>query len=205
MENFTYVIGIGASAGGLEALKSYFSNLDASSGEAYVIIQHSLRSHKSLLPQILAQVTPVESVVVTENMELVGNKIYICPPSHSVRLKGNKFKLVEREDDDLINKTIDISFTALAGHLQEKMIGIVMSGTGSDGTEGCKCIEKNNGVVLVQDPSTAIFESMPLKSIIYDHPDYVLPPEEMPELVESIVTGNEDRNERRAITLDLST
>ncbi|UII26915.1 chemotaxis protein CheB [Fulvivirga maritima] len=172
--------------------------------ESYIVIQHALRSHKSLLVKILSRITPVEVVEVEDGMELTGNKIYICPPSHSVGLQDGQLKLIMRKNDEIVNYTVNESFNALANELKDKMVGVVMSGTGSDGTKGCTVIEKNGGVVLVQDPSTAIFESMPLKSIIYDHPDYVLAPQEMPELIQTIVVGTENTDKRKTIKLDLN-
>ncbi|MBL3658434.1 chemotaxis protein CheB [Fulvivirga sediminis] len=204
MNNYNYVVTLGASAGGLESLKAFFSNLHTTYDESYIVIQHALRSHKSLLVKILSRITPVELVEIEDGMNFMGNKIYICPPSHSVTLEKGKLKLIKRQDEEIMNFTVNESFKALSQEVKDKMVGIVMSGTGSDGAKGCTEIEKNGGVVLVQDPGTAIFESMPLKSIIYDHPDYVLAPEKMPKLIQRIVVGSENKDKRRIIKLDLN-
>lgn len=190
MEYNFYIAALGASAGGLKAIIDFFANVRDSSGIAYVVALHSLREAKSHLPEIIGRVTRNEVIEITHGMEIRPQKIYIHPPSMKVSLSNGKFELTERKSDEKINKTIDHLYFSLAEEAREKAIAVIMSGTGSDGTEGFHVIEKYNGTTIVQNPETAQFDGMPLHSIKYDHPNYVLSPAEMPALIEELVRKN---------------
>lgn len=192
-----FLIGMGASAGGLQALTEFFRHKQTIHGASFIVILHSLRTYQSKLVSILGKVTTIECVAVKDGMALEQGKIFVCPPSHIVSISLGLFKLTERDEEDKINQTVNHFFTSLAAHAKANAIGVIMSGTGTDGTSGSQEIEKYGGVVIVQDPKTAQFDGMPLTSIRYDHPDYVLAPDEMPLVIDSIIDGNEDINARR--------
>lgn len=192
-----FTIAMGASAGGVQALKEFFKHKQQTHGETYVVILHSLRTFESKLAGILEGITPIKCVWISDGMEIRQDTIYVCPPSHEVSISDGRFNLTERSRNEKINHTIDHLFNSIASFAKGKGIGIIMSGTGTDGTAGSHEIEKHGGVVIVQDPETAQFDGMPLTSIRYDHPDYVLAPQEMPDLIDRIVAGNEKAESRK--------
>ncbi|MBT1703730.1 chemotaxis protein CheB [Chryseosolibacter indicus] len=185
-----YIAALGASAGGLKALKSYFSNVKDVENIAYVVVLHSKRDYESHLPQILARHTSTPIVEIEQGMAIERGKIFIHPPAMKVTLKEGHFILSERSSLELLNRTINHFLNSLAEDAKDKVIGVIMSGTGNDGTEGFHAIEKNRGITLVQDPETAEFDGMPNHSIKYDHPTFILPPDKMPKEIENYVRQN---------------
>ena len=196
-----FVIGIGASAGGLQALKEFFTHRQTTSGESYVIVLHSLRNYKSKLVEILSTITHIPLSWITDGLPVEPNRIYVSPSSDKIELSVDKFRLLKRGDREIVNFTINYFFESLAQAAKEKAIGIIMSGTGTDGTSGAHVIEDHGGIVLVQNPKTAQFDGMPMTSIRYDHPDYILAPKEMPALIDTIISGKEDKRKRKAVAL----
>ncbi|UII23368.1 chemotaxis protein CheB [Fulvivirga ligni] len=197
-----YIVAIGASAGGLDTVQSFMKTVEPDENICYIIIQHALRSHKSLLPQILKKYTGLPILAIKENMEISGNKVFVCPPSHYAELSDGHFKLVERKDDEKINHTIDATFSALAQEAGDRTVGIILSGTGDDGSKGCKDIEEYNGVVIVQDPATAHYEDMPMTTIKRDHPDFVMRVDEMFSLIKYLVENAQNRDLRTTAQSD---
>lgn len=192
-----HIIAIGASAGGLQAIKELFQHRPVSQGEAYVVIIHAPRDYKSQLVNILSRITQIKAVLIKDNMRIQKDTIHISPSSHTIDLEQGIFRLAPRAEEQIVNHTIDHFFNSIAKSEGPNVIGIIMSGTGTDGTDGSHAIENNGGLVIVQDPETALFDGMPLTSIRYDHPDYILPPKEMPALIETIIEGNENKNLRK--------
>lgn len=197
MKNYPFVIGIGASARGLHALKDFFSARQSTSGESYVVILHSARSYESQLLLMLSGVTTLKVVWLIDNMLLEADTVYIGPPGYKVAIVNHTFILVERQQDEVINQCIDYFFSALGREVKDKAIGIILSGTESDGTEGARVIEENAGIIIAQDPATAKIDETFQASIPYHHPDYVRAPQEMPALIDVIIGGREDKTERR--------
>jgi len=197
-----FVVAIGASAGGLQALNEFFKRKQSTNGETYVVILHSLRTYQSKLVDILSRITSIECVMIEEDTKISPGKIFVSPPSHAIEIVDGYFHLIERPEAEKINQTVNHFFRSLAGYARSEAIGVIMSGTGRDGTEGSRTIEDNGGVVIVQDPKTAQFDGMPLTSIRYDHPDYIAAPHEMPDLIDSIVSGNEPRDNRKKRELE---
>ena len=201
MNLYPFTVGIGASAGGLKAIKDFFETRQSTSGEAYVIILHSMRHYKSKLVEIVSRITDIDVLWIEDGMRVTPDKIFISPSDYKVEIIDQTFRLASREEEELINQTINHFFFSLAAAVKEKAIGVIMSGTGSDGTEGAKAIENEKGVVLVQNPKTAQFDGMPLTSIRYDHPDYILAPNEMGDVIDSIIDGSENTDKRRSRSL----
>ncbi len=144
---------------------------------AFVLLSHILRGSKSLLPEILAQVTTMPVIQVTREMRLLANHIYIIPPDKLMEIRAGSLHLSPRPLTGA-NNAIDHFLFSLAKDHAAGSIGIVLSGEGSDGAEGIKILkEKSGGVTMAQEPATAASQSMPINAIQIDHVDHILAPE----------------------------
>ncbi|MEO8496551.1 MAG: chemotaxis protein CheB, partial [Planctomycetota bacterium] len=186
-----YVVGIGASAGGLQPLQEFFGSMPQDSGLAFVIVQHLSPEFKSLMNELLSQHTNMAMHRVEHGMPLEPNSIYLIPPKKNLSVSDDKLVLT---DQDLtrghpLNFPIDIFFISLAGSLGERAMGVILSGTGSDGTRGVRAINEVGGVVLVQDPDSAEFDGMPRSVIATGLADYVLPPRELARAIYEYATN----------------
>jgi len=173
------VIGIGASAGGLEPLEELFDHISPDSGYAYVIIQHLAPNHKSLMSELLARHTTIPIQVIEDGMELKPDHLYLNPPQKFIELDGNRFVLREKEDRKL-SYPISKFFESLAVEFQFQSVAIVLSGTGSDGSDGIKHIKEHGGLVIAQDPETAKFDGMPNSAILTGAVDKICTIKQMP-------------------------
>lgn len=208
--NNHYVAGIGASAGGLEAINELFDNMPVTTGFSFIIIQHLSPEHKSLMSELLAKHTDMQVFEAREMMAVKPNSIYLIPPGKIITLKGGLLKLEEKVRNQQPNNAIDIFFESLANEKADKAIGIILSGTGTDGTKGIHAIKSKGGTILVQDPSTAQFDGMPNSAIASGYADLILPPEMMPEeLLEYVEEApllrsfNALTNQEEAIRMDI--
>ena len=170
------VIGIGASAGGLEALQQFFGNMPGNSGLSFVVVQHLSPDYKSLMADILGKHTEMRVIQAENESEVELDTVYLIPPKNNMTLKDGRLILREFEAGKL-NHPIDVFFASLAREKKEKAIAVIMSGTGSDGTSGIKLIKENGGLVIVQNPETAKFDGMPRSAINTGLADFVLSPE----------------------------
>ncbi|WP_404419381.1 chemotaxis protein CheB [Marinospirillum sp.] len=183
-----FVVGIGASAGGLEALEQFFKACPETTGAAFVVVQHLSPDHKSIMHDLLARYTRMPIQVVEDGMVLQPNHVYLIPPAVLMRLT-DKHLVLSSKDPHHLTLPIDIFFRSLAENRQEKAAGIILSGTGSDGSRGVVSINAEGGLVLVQDPRTAKFDGMPKSALATGVMDAVLPPERLSErLVEHFLT-----------------
>jgi PAS domain S-box-containing protein len=189
-----FVVGIGASAGGLRALEDFFDSMRPDSGAAFVVIQHLSPDFKSLMKELLERHTNMTVYRVDEGMELQANCIYLIPPGKNLRLKKNILHLetIQRHQEREINFPIDIFFQSLAKNYRDRAIGIVLSGSGSDGTRGLSSINEAGGISLVQEPSTAEFDGMPRSAIATGLVNRVLPVKELAELIYQCVTSSSE-------------
>ena len=187
--NEFYVVGIGASAGGLHALEEFFEHLTHDSGAAFVVIQHLSPDFKSLMKELLERCTSMAIYRVVEGMELQPNSIYLIPPGHNLIIKQHQLHLLEQKKRSRqeLNFPIDIFFKSLSQAKQAKAIAIILSGTGSDGTNGLRAISHQGGFTLVQQPSTAEFDGMPRSAIATALVDRILPPAQLAQAVEQLV------------------
>ena len=187
-----FVVGIGASAGGLSALEELFGNLSTTSGAAFVVIQHLSPDFKSLMKELLERRTSMAVHRVTEGMELQPNSVYLIPPGQNLALETNILRLesrpVDKNNKHELNFPIDLFFQSLAKNFGERSVGVILSGSGSDGTRGLKAISEAGGVALVQDPETAEFDGMPNSAIATGIVHQVLPPRELSQLIYQCVT-----------------
>ena len=171
------IVGIGASAGGLEALESLVRRL-AVDGMAYVIMQHLAPTHESLLTEILARNTPMRVATIHDRLELEVNVIYVAPPNADVTFERGQFRLLK--PSDLIPKhSIDLLFRSLAAEMGTAAIGVVLSGAGIDGTRGLREIKDAGGITFAQEPSSAGQASMPQSAVDAGVADFCLTPAEI--------------------------
>ncbi|WP_319201656.1 chemotaxis protein CheB [uncultured Ilyobacter sp.] len=180
-ENNQYYVCIGASAGGLEALESFFKSMPNDSGLIFIVIQHLSPDYKSLMSELLARYTDMKIQVIEDGMETQPNQVYLIPPRKNLSIFHGKLFLSEQENKGHVNLPIDIFLKSLAKDQNKKAIGIILSGTGSDGTIGVRAIKEAGGMVMVQSETSAKFDGMPKSSISTGLSDYILSPSEMPE------------------------
>jgi len=180
LQNFP-IVGIGASAGGLDAFKKIISAIAPDSGMAYVIVQHLSPDHPSSLTEILSQYSQIPVHEIISNINLAPNHIYIIPENNILIAEDGILKLKQRTRNERRNNTIDIFFESLADVHRTFAIGVILSGTGFDGTLGFKKIKELGGVTIVQDPETATYKGMPQSAIDTEAADYILAPEKIPE------------------------
>ena len=178
VQNFP-IVGIGASAGGLDAFKRLLKAIPEDSGMAYVLVQHLDPSHDSILPEILSRITNIPVHEITDDIALAPDHIYIIPSNKILISTDGVLKLAIRNNKTL-NYTIDVFFASLAEVHQSFAIGVVLSGTGSDGTLGLKAIKEHGGITFAQDSESAAYDSMPQSAVNAGVVDFVLAPEDIP-------------------------
>lgn len=176
------VVALGASAGGLEALETVFNNVSANLSVAYVVISHLDPNHSSVLPELLQRTTKLRVRQVSHEMPVESNCVYVIPPGKNLVIRQGVFKLVERRTASEI-LPIDLFFQSLVEESGRKIIGVILSGAGTDGTQGVRAISAAGGLVIVQDPATTEYNSMPNSAIRTGLADYVLPPAKIPEYI----------------------
>ncbi len=174
------IIGIGASAGGLEALQQFFRCMPSNSGLSFVVVQHLSPDYKSLMADILGKHTDMTVVQAAHQTPVEADTVYLIPPKKFMTIKEGKLVLSDYAPGTL-NHPIDIFFTSLAEEKREHSIVVVLSGTGSDGTNGVKAVKEYGGLVIAQAPESAKFDGMPKSVISTGLADFVLPPEEIAE------------------------
>ena len=180
VEQSPLVIGIGASAGGLEALQQFFSCMPPNSGLSFVVVQHLSPDYKSLMADILSKHTEMQVYQAENDMAVEADTVYLIPPKKFMTIKGGKLILTDYAPVTL-NHPIDIFFASLAEEKREHSIVVVLSGTGTDGTSGVKFVKEYGGLVIAQAPESAKFDGMPRSVISTGLADFVLSPEEIAE------------------------
>ena len=182
-EQLLPIIGIGASAGGLNALKKFFSKVPKDSGLVYVVVVHLSPEHKSLLADLLQQTIKMPAIQVTENVELKPNHVYVIPPNANLDTIDTHLRPSKLEEKRSERAPIDHFFRTLARTHEDSAIGIILTGTGSDGTLGLKEIKEKGGLTIVQEPMEAEYDGMPQSAISTGLVDLVLPLAEMPDYI----------------------
>jgi two-component system CheB/CheR fusion protein len=175
------VVGIGASAGGLDAFKKFFAAMPPDSGIAFVLVPHLDPAHESLMVELLARHTTMPVVEAENGMPVEANHVYIIPPNRYMTIHGGVLRLTGPVERRTSQTSIDLFLRSLAEDQQERSICIILSGTGSHGTLGLKAVKAAGGMAMVQDPATAEYERMPQSAIATGLADYVLPAEQMPD------------------------
>jgi chemotaxis methyl-accepting protein methylase/signal transduction histidine kinase/chemotaxis response regulator CheB len=184
-----FVVGIGASAGGLRALEEFFENMPIDSGATFVVIQHLSPDFKSLMKELLERRTRMAIYRVTDGMVLEPNSIYLIPPGKNLVVENSQLRLFEQEERNRhgLNFPIDIFLESLAKSYAERVIGVILSGTGSDGTNGLRAINEAGGFAMVQDPTTAEFDGMPRTAIATGVVDQIQSPQALAQLIYQLV------------------
>ena len=172
------IVGIGASAGGLEAFLELLKHLPADTGMGFVLVQHLDPQHESALTHLLSRATTIPVCEVTQNLRVEPNTIYVIPPNVQMAIVGGVLKLTPRGKVRGATRSIDFFFEALAHDQRERAIGVVLSGTASDGTLGLEAVKAEGGVTFAQDES-AKYDSMPRSAIAAGVVDFTLAPEQI--------------------------
>ena len=170
------VVAIGASAGGLAAFTTLLKALPVRSGMAFVLIQHLEPNHKSALASLLSEANRMPAAEVSNGMAVEPNRVYVIPPNKNMTIRGGALRLAPRSEAAGPQHPINVFFTALAEEQGNAAIGVVLSGTGSDGTYGLKVIKAAGGITFAQDPKTAQWRDMPVSAIAAGSADFVLSP-----------------------------
>ncbi len=173
------IVGIGASAGGLEAFSQLLKNLPNDTGMAFILIQHLEPKHESQLSEILSRVASVPVKQITNNITISPNQVYAIPPNKYLEIKKRKLILSERIKTDGVYMPIDYFFQSLAADQKNKAIGIILSGTASDGTIGLKAIKAEGGLTFAQDEESAKYPGMPHSAVESGNVDIILPPDKI--------------------------
>jgi two-component system CheB/CheR fusion protein len=174
-----FIVAIGTSAGGLEALTSFFDHTPLDS-VSYVIIPHLSPDFKSRMVEILSRYSTLEVLEATEGMEVQQNKVYLIPNTKYMGIKDSRLFMLEKQGKSKPHMTVDSFFTSLANERGDKAIGVVLFGVGTDGSRGAKAIEQAGGLIMVQDPSEAKFDGMPKATIATSNPKHILAAEALP-------------------------
>lgn len=184
--NLFPVVGIGASAGGLSAFAKLLKTLPLDTGMAFILVQHFDLTHVNLLPELLQRTTAIPVNEVRNTMKVVSNHIYIMPPNHTLAIMNRKLHLMPRPEQRSQYLPINDFFNTLAEDCQSNAIGVILSGTASDGTMGMKAIKAAGGITFAQSEDSAEYTGMPHSAIKAGHVDFVMTPEEIAQKLANI-------------------
>jgi len=174
------IIGIGASAGGLDALEQFLAHVPSNSGLAFVIVQHLDPTHKGIMPELLQRATAMKVIQVKDRTKVRPECVYVIPPNKDMSILHGTLHLLDPVAPRGLRLPIDFFLRSLAHDQEERSIGVILSGMGCDGTLGLRAIKEKGGLVLVQDPTTAKFDGMPRSAVDAGLADIVKPVEELP-------------------------
>ena len=173
------IVGIGASAGGLEATTQLLKSLPAAPGAAFVLVQHLDPSHESALASLLSRATPMPVREARNNLRLEPNHVYVIPPNKIIHLSKRRLKVSLRRDIRSDRMPVDHFLESLAEEERDRAIGVILSGSGSDGTRGLLAVKAANGITFAQDEKSAKYDGMPASATAAGCVDFVLPPEQI--------------------------
>ncbi len=183
-----YLVAVGASAGGLEALEKLFADLPADTGSAFVVIQHLSSEHKSMMDSLLSRHTRMPVSIVEEGMRLEGDHVYLIPSGSVMHLDGHHLRLTPRSPR-ILTLPIDVFFQSMSVAFSDHAVGVVLSGTGSDGSRGASAINAAGGLLIAQEPTNAKFDGMPRSVISTGLVDAILPIEDIAARIVAHVTN----------------
>jgi two-component system CheB/CheR fusion protein len=178
-----HIVGIGASAGGLEAFESFFRACPVDTGMAFVLVPHLDPGHESLLTEILQRSTAMPVVQAPDQVAVVPNHVYVIPPNRDMAILNGELQLSVPELARGMRMPIDAFLRSLAEDQAERAIGIILSGTATDGTLGLRAILGAGGACLVQEPATAKYDGMPSSAINAGYATHILPADKMPAML----------------------
>jgi two-component system CheB/CheR fusion protein len=183
------IVGIGASAGGLEALEKFFAQVPGDCGMAFVVVTHQHPGHASLLPELLGRCTRLRVRVAEDGIAVEPNTVYMSLPTGYLAILHGTLHVMEPDESGLLRLPIDYFFRSIADDQKEKAVGIVLSGTGTDATLGLKAIKGAGGMTMAQAPESAKYGGMPSSAIATGLMDYVMPVEQLPRQLLAYASG----------------
>ena len=201
-ENKFLIVGMGASAGGLEAFKEFFEGMPKDPNMAFVLVQHLDPTHKSLMVDLLKKHTKMEVSEVKDKTTVHPDHVYVIPPNKDMAIYDGALHLMEPTKARGFRKPIDFFLRSLAQDQNERAVGIILSGTGTEGTLSLKDIKGHGGLSIVQDPKTAKYDGMPRSAIAAGSEDFVLPIKEMPKMLLEYVRNRRFKVEEKPTKLD---
>lgn len=175
------IVGIGASAGGLEAMEEFFHHMPPGNGMAFVVVSHQHAGHVSLLPSLLSKCTAMPVMEATDGMPVEPNRVYLAPGGTNMASLHGTLHLMEPPSQERVPLPIDYFFRSLAEDQKQRAVGIILSGTGTDGTLGLRAIKAESGMTIAQDPQSAKYQGMPRSAITAGVVDVVQPADQMSE------------------------
>ena len=193
------IVGMGASAGGLEAFKEFFEAMHDAPGMAFVLVQHLDPTHKSLMVPLLKSHTKMAVTQVRDNTKVVPNHVYIIPPNKDMAIFNGVLHLMDPTAARGFRKPIDFFLRSLAEDQTDRAVGIILSGTGTEGTLSLKDIKGKGGLSIVQDPTTAKYDGMPRSAIAAGAEDFILPVKEMPDMLLKYAKNRKFKPEEKPI------
>ena len=176
-----YIVGMGGSAGGLEAFEEFFKNVPSDTGMAFVLVPHLDPTHKGLMPELLGRITSMKVSQASDGVKVEPDQVYVIPPNKDMAIMHGALQLLEPSMPRGLRMPIDFFFRHLASDQGEKSVAIILSGMGTDGTLGIRAIKEKLGTVMVQDPSSAKYGAMPQSAINTNLVDYVAPAYDLPD------------------------
>ncbi|WP_227445855.1 CheR family methyltransferase [Cognatishimia sp. F0-27] len=189
MSEDVVIAGVGASAGGLEALRDMLATADTSNPVAFVIVQHLDPNHQSMMAELLEPHTPLSVVQASGGEQVKAGFVYVIPPGHGLTIKDGVLALTQFSQPRGLRRPIDDFFVALAEDRSEKAICVILSGTGADGSSGLRAIKEHGGLCVVQDPKTARYDGMPLSAVGTGLVDYIRTPRDIAPTIMGFVEG----------------
>ena len=186
MDNY-YIIGVGASAGGLEAISEFLNHFPKELNVTIVITQHLSPNYKSRMVALLAKESPFEVIEIVHGQKVLPRKVYITPPDNDLTIKDQVFELSRPHVYPGPKPSVDLFFQSLAEQMQDRAIAVILSGTGTDGANGIRAIKAKGGITIVQDPFTAKYDGMPIAAIETGNVDLVLPADKIGEELKEVI------------------
>ena len=180
-----FIVGIGGSAGGLNAYKALFDAMPSNTGMAFVVVSHMFPSANSQLAEILSRHTKMQVRIASTAMPIEANCVYVLPPNADILIESYAFKIVSPRSGK--NVQVDVFLTSLAEAMGARAIGIILSGYDGDGTAGCKHIKAKGGATFAQDVSAEV-DGMPKSAQSSGYVDFVLPPAQMPHELQRLAS-----------------
>ncbi|MFO7767174.1 MAG: chemotaxis protein CheB [Pelovirga sp.] len=174
------IVGIGASAGGLEAIETFFEAMPVDSGIAFVVVQHLSPDYKSLMVELLSRKTDIPVQRAEDGMRVEADHIYLIPPKKTLTIFHRQLLLEDKKPRESNSLPVDIFLRSLAEDQGESAVAVILSGTGSDGTRGVRAVKEGGGLIMIQDEDSAKFDGMPRAAASTGLADFILPPQEMP-------------------------
>lgn len=195
------IVGVGSSAGGLEALQTFVKNLPTQSNMSYIVAQHLSPTYKSMMVDLLQKEAKIKILEAQNGLVAAANTMYICPPNKNITVTDNIIHISEPLSSTYSPKpSVDLLFESLANYKRDKAIGIILSGTGSDGSRGIRAIKAEGGFTIAQEPESAKYDGMPISAINTGNIDMILPPEvlgdELVDIISYPIRVNENGDEQ---------